>query len=312
LVTTLLAFESAGLLLGLIFGSFMNVCIARVPRGESVAKPRSRCPECVTPIHWFDNLPVLSWLLLRGRCRDCKAAISWHYPAVEILTGLWFLMAGDHLGRLYASRKVALPLNQLASATTEQVAFAVLGFLLIGLMVMDWQTYLLPDVFTFTGIAISFVLVSMQAFLLGPTEDQIILGAHHIRLASPGNVVDHGNVFLTGPENMLGSWLVATAGAAMILLVIRWLYKVVRHREGMGLGDVKLLAMTAAFLGFWPAVLSLFLGVLLASGYAVFLLVRRRAGAATRLAFGSFLCAGGLITALFGNHVIDVYSELIR
>ena len=90
------------------------------------------------------------------------------------------------------------------------------------------------------------------------------VGAHHLRLASPGNVVDHGNVFLTGPENMLGTWLVATVGAAAILLVVRGLYKVVRHREGMGLGDVKLLAMIGAFLGFWPAVLSLFLGVVLA------------------------------------------------
>lgn len=311
-VTTLLLFELTGLLLGLLFGSFLNVCITRLPRGESVVKPRSRCPKCAAPIRWYDNLPVASWLLLRGRCRDCKASISWQYPMVEILLALWFLIAGDHLGRLYANHDLALPLNQLASATIEQIAFAVLGFLLIGLMVMDWQTHLLPDAFTFTGIALSFFLVSMEAFLLGPTEDQVILGAHHIRLASPGNVVDHGNVFLTGPENMLGSWLVATIGAAMILLVIRWLYKAVRHREGMGLGDVKLLAMIAAFLGFWPAVLSLFLGVLLASGYAIMLLFRGKAGAATRLAFGSFLSIGGLITALAGSYLIDSYKGLLR
>ena len=310
-MTTPLVFEITALLLGLLFGSFLNVCIARLPRHESIVQPRSRCPACTAPIRWYDNVPVLSWLLLQGRCRDCKAAISPHYPLVEILTALWFLIAGSHLARLYTTG-ITLPLNQLASATTEQIAFAILGFLLIGLAVMDWQTHLLPDAFTFSGIAISFFLVCTEAFLLGPTEDQVILGAHHIRLSSPGNVIDHGNVFLTGPENMLGSWLAATLGAAAILLVIRWLYKALRHREGMGLGDVKLLAMIAAFLGFWPAVLSLFLGVLLASAYAILLLLRGRAKAVTELPFGSFLCTGGLISALIGSYLIESYKGFLR
>jgi leader peptidase (prepilin peptidase)/N-methyltransferase len=310
-VTTQLLFVLTGLVLGLLFGSFLNVCITRLPRNESIVKPRSRCPHCAAPISWYDNIPLLSWLLLRGHCRDCKAAISWQYPLVELATGLWFALAGSHLAQLFTAPN-DIPFNQLAIATTEQIVFVILGFLLIGLMVMDWQTQLLPDAFTFTGIAISFFLTCIQAFFLGPTEGRVILGAHHIRLASPGNVIDHGNVFFTGPENMVNGWLFATAGAAIILLLIRWLYKSIRHREGMGLGDVKLIALIAAFLGFWPAVLSLFLGVILASAYAILLLLRGKAGATTRLAFGSFLCLGGLITALYGSRILETYMSFLR
>ncbi len=313
-MTTLPFYAGLGLLLGLIFGSFLNVCIARLPRGESIVKPGSRCPKCGAALRWYDNIPVLSWILLRGRCRSCKASISLQYPLVEIALGLWFMAAGVTLWHIYnPASGHALTISQLASLTTEELAFAIVGFLLIGLAVMDWQTYLIPDAFTFTGIAISFLLVCIQAFFLTPTEDQVILDSSHaLRLSSPGSFVSQGNVFLTGPESVLGKWLLATIGSAMILLVVRWLYKLVRHREGMGMGDVKLLAMIGAFLGFWPAVLSLFLGVLLASVYAIILLARRKAGGATRLAFGTFLAVGGLVTALFGSHLIDTYQSFLR
>ena len=309
-------FEAAGLLLGLLFGSFLNVCIARIPKGESIVRPGSRCPHCGVAIRWYDNIPLLSWALLRGRCRSCKAPISWQYPAVELAAGLWSMVQAAQLWEAFSyslwSAGHAGTAFDVASQVILHLGLAVLGFLLIGLMVIDWQTMLLPDVLTFSGIAISFLLVCIQAVFLGPTEDQVILGAHHLRLASPGNVVDHGNVFLTGPENMLGTWLVATLGAASILLVIRWLYKLVRHREGMGLGDVKLLAMIGAFLGFWPAVLTLFLAVVLASACAIVLLLRRQAGGTTRLPLGSFLCIAGLITALVGGRVIDTYTSFLR
>ncbi len=309
-------FEAAGLLVGLLLGSFLNVCIARVPKGESVVTPRSRCMACGKPVRWYDNLPIISWVALGGRCRDCRQRIAWPYPAVELAVGAWFAVQARQLWEGFAFSLWGVGHQgtafDVASQVILHIGLAVLGFLLIGLLVMDWQTMLLPDVFTFSGMAISFLLVCVQAVFLGPTEDQVILGAHHLRLASPGNVVDHGNVFLTGPENMLGTWLVATVGAAAILLVVRWLYRVVRRREGMGLGDVKLLAMIGAFLGFWPAVLSLFLGVVLASGYALVLLAKRQAGGATRLPLGSFLCAGGLIAALVGGRLIDTYTALLR
>ncbi|HEX3893926.1 MAG TPA: A24 family peptidase [Terracidiphilus sp.] len=192
------------------------------------------------------------------------------------------------------------------------LAFAILGFLLVGLMVMDWQAMILPDAFTLGGMAIGLFLICSQAIFLGPNEDQVLLTKHSLHLTSPGGVSDNGNVFLTGPENLIYGRIAAICGAALLLLLIRWLYQAIRHREGMGLGDVKLLAMIAAFLGFWPAVLSLFFGTLAAAFYGALLLVRGKAGAASKLAFGSFLSAGGLAAALYGNRLIDMYIALLH
>jgi leader peptidase (prepilin peptidase)/N-methyltransferase len=202
--------------------------------------------------------------------------------------------------------------RSLPEAATYVFPIAILGFLLIGLMVMDWQTMILPDAFTLTGIAIGFFLVCIQAIFLGPGEDEVHLTKHSLHLTSPGGVTDHGNVFLTGPENLILGRVAAICGAALLLLMIRWLYRAVRHREGMGLGDVKLLAMIAAFLGFWPAVLSLFVGTLAAALYGTLLLARGKAAVTSKLPFGSFLCMGGLVAAVFGNRLIDRYIALLR
>jgi len=170
----------------------------------------------------------------------------------------------------------------------------------------------LPDAFTLSGIAIAVFLVCIQAIFLGPNEDQVLLTKHSLHLTSPGGVTDRGNVFLTGPESLIFGRAVAVCGAALVLLLIRWVYRAVRHREGMGMGDVKLLAMIAAFLGFWPAILSLFIGTLAAALYGVVLLARGKAGTTSKLAFGSFLCFGGLVAALYGNRLIDSYIALLR
>ena len=201
--------------------------------------------------------------------------------------------------------------SDFISLGISEVGLTILGFLLIGLMVMDWQTMILPDAFTLSGIAIALFLVCTQAIFLGPNEDQVRLTKHSLHLTSPGGVTDHGNVFLTGPESLIFGRIAAICGAALLLLLIRWLYRAVRHREGMGMGDVKLLAMIAAFLGFWPAILSLFIGTLAAAFYGVLLLARGKAGATSKLAFGSFLCVGGLIAALYGNRLIDRYIALL-
>jgi len=301
----------AAVVIGLLFGSFLNVCISRLPHRESVVHPRSRCPECGAPIRWYDNIPLLSWVLLRGRCRDCKEAISWQYPLIELATGLWFCYATSQLW--LAFHPLTEEMNPSStSIVIGAIGVAVLGFLLIGLMVMDWQTMILPDSFTLGGIAIALFLVCTQALFLGPNEDEVVLTKHHIQLTSPGGVVDRGNLFFTGPESLIFGRIAAVCGAALLLLLIRWLYKAIRHRDGMGLGDVKLLAMIAAFLGFWPAILSLFLGTLAAATYGVILLARGRAGATSRLAFGSFLSIGGLVSALFGNRLMDMYIALLR
>jgi leader peptidase (prepilin peptidase)/N-methyltransferase len=302
-VTSHVVFDAIGFALGLLFGSFLNVCIARVPYGESVVQPASHCPECGHPIRWFDNIPLLSWLVLRARCRDCNAPVSWQYPLVELATGAWFAVAAARLDGGAGSIPYQI----------GQIALAVLGFLLIGLIVIDWQTFTLPDAFTLSGIAAGVFLVCTQAIFLGPTEDQIVLnGSKQLRLRSPGSFAAQGNVFLTGPESLIFGRIAAVCGVVLLLLAVRWAYKAIRHRDGMGLGDVKLLGLIAAFLGFWPGILALFLGVMLASGYAVVLLARKKANALTRLPFGSFLGIGGLLSALFGERILDAYAALFR
>jgi leader peptidase (prepilin peptidase)/N-methyltransferase len=304
-------FELAGFVLGLLFGSFLNVCISRLPAHESIVSPRSRCMACGHTIRWYDNIPILSWLLLRARCRDCKARISWRYPAVELAVGLWFLQPVREviLGYLAYAQLGRNPFDVWFDALTP----AVLGFLLIGLMVMDWQTQRLPDAFTLAGITIGFVLTCVQAFFLAPGQGDIVLNpSHQLRLSSPGSFAAQGNVFMTGAEAMVLGRIAAVAGAALLLLGVRWLYKAVRKRDGMGLGDVKLLAMIAAFLGFGASLVALFAGVIAASLYGVVLLARGKAGAESKLPLGSFLAAGGLLAALFGHPIVDWYIGLLR
>jgi leader peptidase (prepilin peptidase)/N-methyltransferase len=317
-VPLLWTFEAVGFLLGLLFGSFLNVCISRLPKHESIVTPRSRCTNCLTPIRWYDNIPILSWIVLLGRCRACKSRISVHYPLIEFLVGIWFARTASQLWVDWHTSLISLgDINYSASLSIfyslDALGIAILGFLLIGLIVMDWQTHLLPDAFTLTGIAVGLFLVCIQAIFLGPHEGDVILNTtRQLRLSSPGSNAAHGNIFLTGTEALVWGRLAAIAGTALLLLLVRWLYQVVRHREGLGLGDVKLIAMIAAFLGFWPAILALFIGVLGATGYALLLLLRGRANRLTRLPLGSFIAAGGLLASVFGNRLINMYTTMLR
>jgi len=261
-------------LLGIAFGSFLNVCIARLPLGESIIKPRSRCPACRTPIRAWDNIPLLSWFVLRRRCRACQSPISIQYPLVEFATGVWFVVA------YFAS------LAQPELAPLYFIRTAVLGFLLLGLLVMDWQSGLLLDAFTFTGMGIGLLLC--------------IIGTMQLPL-------DQSAVILTTPEKIVGLRLLAILCAALLLLAVRWIYKLARGREGMGLGDVKMLAMMAAFLGFPLTMLAFFLAIMAAALYAVVLVITRRARPASALPFGSFLALGGLYAALLGPWTIAWY-----
>ncbi|CAN5488617.1 A24 family peptidase [soil metagenome] len=309
-------YQTAGFILGLLFGSFLNVCISRLPKHESIVHPPSHCPRCGKPIRWFDNIPVVGWLILMGRCRDCKEPISWRYPVVELVVALWFARSAVLIGDLILAVQNGsshLSGSALINLGIVQVGIAILGFLLIGLIVMDWQTHLLPDAFTLTGIAIGIFLVCTQAIFLGPHEGDVILNTtHQLRMSSPGSMGIHGNIFMTGTEALVWGRIASILGAGGLLLLVRWLYKLVRRREGLGLGDVKLIAMIAAFLGFWPAILALFLGVLSATGYALFLLARNKADRLTRLPLGSFIATGGLIAAIFGDRLINIYATLLR
>jgi len=254
--------EVCAALLGLLMGSFANVCISRLPENESVARPRSHCRRCGAMIAWYDNIPVLSFVLLGARCRSCKALISWRYPAVEALTGAWFWLAVRTNGLDWAALK-----------------WCLLGFILIELLFSDLETRILPDEFTLGGWMAAVALAP-----LAPPPRGIL--ALYLENARPQLVG------LAGA--MLGS--VVLAG---LLWGVGRAYLLVRQREGLGLGDVKLLGMLAAFLGLESAI-----GVLLGASIAgtviglIWIKWKGEDAATYELPLGSFLSAMGLAVAL--------------
>jgi leader peptidase (prepilin peptidase) / N-methyltransferase len=309
---SVLPFEVAAFVVGLLLGSFLNVCISRIPEGESVVKPRSRCPHCGHAIAWYDNFPVVSWFLLRARCRHCGVGISWRYPAVEIVTGSWFLVAFLVTHRALLADFASSGPAQTAPILLNGIGISLAGFALIGLAVIDWQTHTLPDVFTLGGTVAGFVLTCVQAALLPTGAGDIhFTPRSSMRMQSPGSFAARGDVFLTGPEALVLERLFAIAAAAGLLILIRVAYKALRGHEGMGLGDVKLMGMMAAFLGFWDALLAFFVGMVTCAIYALYLLSRHRATAATKLPLGTFLAAGGLLTALAGEAILTWYKGLM-
>ena len=253
---------------GLIFGSFLNVCITRLPRGESIVRPRSHCRQCGKEIENRDNFPVLSWLMLRGRCRSCSGGISWRYPAVETAISLLFIACWFKYG-----------------ASWRAPAFALLCFLLLGLAVMDAETMLLPDRFTLPGLGIA-VLV------------RVLTGTGH-RLEALGAVL-----------------LDAVIAAAFLLLLVAF-YWMVRRRLGMGMGDVKLLAMIAAWLGLAQTALVLVLASVFGAFFGLLLIVgggtkqKLQAGRLT-IPFGSFLSGAGIYSIFLGERTVRWYLQFFR
>ncbi|MFC6644358.1 prepilin peptidase [Granulicella cerasi] len=307
-MSSLLWLEIAAILLGLLLGSFLNVCIARLPFHESIVKPGSRCPHCQAPIRAYDNIPVLSFLLLRGRCRHCKASISWQYPLVELAVAAWFVIPTRHI--YFAAVGGPEVSYAFAQILIESIGLAILGWLLIGLIFMDWQTHTLPDAFTLLGIGIGFFLICAES-IFEPNGANDIHMHQQLRMSSPGSFTAKGDVFLTGTEHLVFGRLAAILAATFLLWFVRWAYKRVRGCEGLGAGDVKLLAMIAAFLGFWPAMLALFLGVIGAALYAVVLLARGKAQRSTPLPFGAYLSMGGIVAAVFGEAIVSWYARLL-
>lgn len=241
---------------GLIIGSFLNVVIFRVPQGESIVKPRSHCPQCKHVLKAWELIPVLSFLVLRGRCHSCGAKISWRYPGVEFLTGLLFF--------LWAWQ------NPLESVPVLGVHFTMLAVLLV-LALIDWDTMRLPDVFTlpllFLGIASSFLL---------PME-------------------------VSGGES-----LVTALGAGGIFWLIAKLYP-----QGMGLGDVKLIAGIGAFLGFPKILLALFIASLAGSIVGLLWMVIRGRQFRAQIPFGPFLAFGTYATLFGGDWLLQIFFNLI-
>lgn len=297
-------FIAAFFLFGLVFGSFLNVCIYRMPRELSVVRPRSACPACGTPIAAYDNIPVLSWIVLRGKCRHCKAVISPRYAAVELATGILFVAS-----------------YFLATTAAEAVKLCALSFIMIGLIFTDAETKLLPDLLTKPGIALG-LLFSLLVPVEGPAR-YIFRSVDNWRILSFAN-------------SMSGAIL----GSAFIL-GIALLYEALRGVEGMGRGDVKLMALIGAFTGPKLTLMVLFLGSLIGSGFGILLilavwrkrLVRRRrshpseAGGDSRrrawhsamliyrnfeIPFGVFLGSAALVSAFCGDVLIKWYMGFYR
>ncbi len=202
---------------GLAFGSFLNVCISRIPADESIIVPRSHCRECAEPIPWWHNIPLLSFMVLRGRCRDCGSRISFRYPAVEFLTALMFVGCYVWFGQSWLTLK-----------------FCIFGFLLIGLIFMDAETGLLPHEFTYPGIVVGLMFAGIAPGDSGGTR--LLLFAFHKQIESARVL------------SLLDAVIGAAVGAGFFYLA--WaLYYLVRKRHGLGFGDIALMAMTGAFLG---------------------------------------------------------------
>jgi leader peptidase (prepilin peptidase)/N-methyltransferase len=273
-------------LAGLAFGSFLNVCLSRWPQGESVVKPRSHCRNCSHTLAWWENIPLLSWLLLRGRCRSCRTWIGWRYPLVELAVGAawaacWYEFVPPDA--LTASA------HELLAAGVQIAGSAILFWLLVGLAALDAEHLWLPDAITLPGIGLGVVFT--------------LLGG--------------GLVSQTGTWQPLLILLLNTAfsilAAAGLILLIRWVYWLFRHREGMGLGDAKLMALLAAWLGLPGALLAFALGVLLGGAVAVVLLAvpsarnQREGWALNKLPLGTFLSIGGVVSGLWGEQIIAIY-----
>jgi leader peptidase (prepilin peptidase)/N-methyltransferase len=267
-------------LFGLLIGSFLNVCIYRWPRDLSVVQPRSACIECEKPIAWYDNVPVLSYFILRGRCRQCSARILWRYPVVELLTGISFAFFVDQNG-----------------LTIEAAKFCVFAAILIALVFCDLDMLILPDELTLGGFAVGLVFA-----LFTPVPDTTF----HLISSLFG--------VLPGPRlGMLGEALLGAILPAGSIWFGGWLFEKLRHKEGLGFGDVKMLAMVGAFLGIGGALLTIVLGAVAGSVVGlVFIKATGKDPANYPLPFGSFLGAAALVAAIEGPSLLGWYAQTLH
>lgn len=247
------------ILFGLMIGSFLNVCICRLPEEKSIVKPGSHCPKCKKPIQFYDNIPVLSYLLLRGKCRYCQTSISIQYPIVEAITALssffLFITFGVSLSFIYYFSFVAA---------------------LIAITVIDLHYQIIPDVISLPGI-----IIGVLGSLIIP---QIAFSTSLIGVIAGG-----GSLFL-----------VAT--------VYQWLFK----REGMGGGDVKLLAMIGAFLGWKAVILTILLSSFIGSIIGITVMLIKGKDFKYAIPFGPFLALGAVISLFWGESLIRWYLYINR
>jgi leader peptidase (prepilin peptidase) / N-methyltransferase len=240
-------------LLGLAVGSFLNVCIHRIPRRKSLVRPGSRCPGCGYELRWFDNIPVISYLLLLGRCRKCRARISIRYPLVELATMALFVVHGMVFG--------------WAPLLVPRLLFACM---LVVLFAIDLEHQLLPNVITLPGIVVGLIASAVLP---------------------PGFV-----------DALIGTLI----GGGVLWLIAEAYYRFSGH-EGMGGGDIKMLAMIGAFLGWKLVIITLVLSSFAGSIIGLSVIVVKRRGLKYALPYGTFLALGALVASLFGDQIVNWY-----
>ncbi|HEY3028485.1 MAG TPA: prepilin peptidase [Pyrinomonadaceae bacterium] len=270
---------------GAVIGSFLNVVIHRLPRDESIVFPNSRCPACGTAIRPFDNIPIVSYAILRGRCRSCRAPISARYPAVEFLTALLFALVTWHDGLGWA-----LPFDLLFVSA------------LLALVFTDAEHMILPNAITYPGMVFSLVARVAVPYLVG--------SPHFDDLQS----------LATGPLADLPLWAASLAGALIgalagggTLWLMGWLWEKLRGVEAMGLGDVKMMFMVGAYLGWRLTVLTIFVAVLSGSLVGIVVMLRQRErNMQMLLPFGVFLGSASVVALLVGSRIVEWYAGQFR
>ncbi len=250
-------------LFGAAIGSFLNVIRYRLPRKKGFVSGRSKCPGCGARIAWYDNIPILSFIILRGKCRACGTGISWEYLVMEVATGLCFVLIW------------------LKFPPAEAIAYFAFASILIACAGIDYDFRIIPDKLTLPGTLLG--LAFSVTLLRGPSP--------------AGSLID----------SVIG--MVVGGGT---LLAVSLLYRLIRGAEGMGGGDIKLMAMVGAFLGYKLALLTIFLGSVGGAVVGVFLSRRAREGMRAALPFGVFLSPAALICLLWGKDIIDAYLALLR
>jgi len=280
--------------LGLAFGSFLNVCASRWPENESILKPPSHCRSCDRRLAWWENLPLVSWLALRGHCRTCHASIGWRYPLAELAVAiLWAATVWRFL-----SSHTQPDFSDLAYTIdlANTVASIIFLWLLVALAVLDAENLWLPDRLVLPGIALGLLLgvtcASLESFLhLG---GGFVVWEHMVAMATV-------------------SWFLGAVVAAAVVLAARFIFIVIRDQEGIGMGDVKLMAMLGGWFGIKRSLLAFAIGVVTCAVYALLMLrapsirANPKAWAKLKLPLGTFICLGGVVTAFWGVPIVLAY-----
>jgi leader peptidase (prepilin peptidase)/N-methyltransferase len=271
-------------LLGAMIGSFLNVVIHRLPREQSIVLPKSACPACGAAIHFYDNIPILSFLILRGRCRSCREAISPRYPAVEALCALLFALVTWRDG--------------LSFALSFDIAFAAA---MLALVFIDSEHMILPNAITYPGILFALITRVALPYLGGASHFDDL---PYLISVLPGVPV--------WGVSLIGAAIGALAGGGSLWLMgVIW--RKLRGVEAMGMGDVKMMLMVGAFLGWRLAVLTIFIGVFSGSLAGIALMFRRgRRNLQMMLPFGIFLGIGAVVSLLAGTRIIAWYVSQFK